>query len=85
MEEQTSDNLYAGAMLVPQPGHYLAASPLGAGRYAFVPGQLAGKAGGDTWAAGYISAWNTGPLCTPQSVHSPAAEESCLGEGKEVS
>lgn len=48
MEEQTSDNLYAGAMLVPQPGHYLAASPLGAGRYAFVPGQLAGKAGGDT-------------------------------------
>ena len=46
MEEQTSDDLCAGTMLVPQPGHYSAASPLGAGRYAFVPGQLAGKAGG---------------------------------------
>lgn len=84
MEEQTSDDQWIGTMLVPQPSHHLAALPLGAGRYAFVPGQLAGMAGGDTWAEGYISAWNTVPLCTPQSVHSPAARETCLGEGKEV-
>lgn len=48
MEEQTSDDQCAGTMLVLQPSHYLAASPLRAGRYAFVPGQLAGRAGGDT-------------------------------------
>lgn len=83
--KQTSDDQCADTMLVSQPNHYLAASPLGAGRYAFVPGQLASRAGGDTWAEGYISAWNTVPLCTPQFVHSPAARETCLEERKEVS
>lgn len=48
MGEHTSDHQCAGTMLVLQPSHYLAASPLRAGRYAFVPGQLAGRAGGDT-------------------------------------
>ena len=48
MEEHTSDGQCADTMLVPQPNHYLAALPLRAGRYAFVPGQLAGRASGDT-------------------------------------
>lgn len=46
-KNRRSDDQCADALLIPQPGHYLAASPLREGRYAFVPGQPADRAGGD--------------------------------------